>query len=499
MPTGLRERFQEEVRRRIARFIGSEERALLVAGPPGIGKTHAVIRAVYEEYPGKVYVVLRTHTQQDHYAKIVPREDYIAIRGIQEHCRVREVRNHPLAHQLCKWMRERGCSCGYTEQFSEAGRRRVVSLLYSHLSTAMVSLLRGARIVVFDEYHSLLPQERRITYAQLRLAEEEYGRAIRLEARDVLGRLEEMRARGMEVWAERGYSYLLEVVSVLEQLKKSGSWLYRVEGGYGYLDIAGYELTLKLPCKKIFVSATPLPRMPGLMEYDSTVEASPTLPNVKVVIFTGIELPYRKRFDRRARRIVNELVRLLSMYRSVIFLPSEEAKRRLIPRPAPGVTEDVGEFAEDPGRSVLLIAGGRWAEGIDLPQPEVICIIGVPYDEPPFINPALRELYRYLRAKGLRSFTTLYRYRALSKTLQAIGRGLRKLDQRLLVILADRRYADECWREVAPKWFLVQRFRVVDDLRVLRDYLVRWGLGLGADEHLERVQRARLLKKIRGE
>jgi len=455
VPTGLRERFQEEVRRRIARFIGSEERALLVAGPPGIGKTHAVIRAVYEEYPGKVYVVLRTHTQQDHYAKIVPREDYIAIRGIQEHCRVREVRNHPLAHQLCKWMRERGCSCGYTEQFSEAGRRRVVSLLYSHLSTAMVSLLRGARIVVFDEYHSLLPQERRITYAQLRLAEEEYGRAIRLEARDVLGRLEEMRARGMEVWAERGYSYLLEVVSVLEQLKKSGSWLYS--------------------------------------------EASPTLPNVKVVIFTGIELPYRKRFDRRARRIVNELVRLLSMYRSVIFLPSEEAKRRLIPRPAPGVTEDVGEFAEDPGRSVLLIAGGRWAEGIDLPQPEVICIIGVPYDEPPFINPALRELYRYLRAKGLRSFTTLYRYRALSKTLQAIGRGLRKLDQRLLVILADRRYADECWREVAPKWFLVQRFRVVDDLRVLRDYLVRWGLGLGADEHLERVQRARLLKKIRGE
>lgn len=69
---------------------------------------------------------------------------------------------------------------------------------------------------------------------------------------------------------------------------------------------------------------------------------------------------------------------------------------------------------------------------VDLPQNlEVITVIGLPYDDPLFHNPYLRELFRYLKFHSVNVRKLLYDYRALPKTVQSFRRGIRNINQRL--------------------------------------------------------------------
>ena len=116
----------------------------------------------------------------------------------------------------------------------------------------------------------------------------------------------------------------------------------------------------------------------------------------------------------------------------------------------------------------------------DLPRDiEVITIIGIPYDDPLFKNPYLQQLFRYFHST-IQARKTLYDYKALLKVVQSFGRGIRDIRQRTLIILADKRYTNDKWIQLFPQWLKmnISRFRGIDDIQMLDNFIARWILGL---------------------
>ena len=211
--------------------------------------------------------------------------------------------------------------------------------------------------------------------------------------------------------------------------------------------------------------------------------------NTVFVIYIGFKFNFKTRSDPKTTKHIRKLIYALSKYRSIIFFPSSSALKSVLPKLPINFTTEPTEY---PMKNTLLIAGGKWSEGIDLPTPpEVLVVVGVPYDDPLPKNPYLRELFRYFKLYNVKVRRVLYDYKAILKVIQSFGRGIRNIQRKLLIILADKRYTNEKMFELFPEWLKnnVHKFVTIDNLEILDKFIARWNLDLRPVEWLEEVQR----------
>jgi Rad3-related DNA helicase len=102
----------------------------------------------------------------------------------------------------------------------------------------------------------------------------------------------------------------------------------------------------------------------------------------------------------------------------------------------------VREFTSRQGGRVLCaVAGGRLAEGVDLPA-DLVVVVGVPFSPP---TPRQERLIRRL-SEAVGDKEKAWRYAvalpAVWKTIQAAGRAVRKPEDFAVVLLTDDRYSN---------------------------------------------------------
>lgn len=115
---------------------------------------------------------------------------------------------------------------------------------------------------------------------------------------------------------------------------------------------------------------------------------------------------------------------------------------------------DVLEDAKQAGRRILLsgVFGGRLSEGIDYHNGllDAVACIGIPNPPPSIHQKALRTYIeeRFGRANAWRYAST---QPAINSILQAMGRPIRSIADRALVLLLDKRNTDRTYIECYPK------------------------------------------------
>ena len=115
---------------------------------------------------------------------------------------------------------------------------------------------------------------------------------------------------------------------------------------------------------------------------------------------------------------------------------------------------DVLEDAKQDGRRILLagVFGGRLSEGIDYHNGllDAVACIGIPNPPPSIHQKALRTYIeeRFGRANAWRYAST---QPAINAILQAMGRPIRSIADRALILLLDKRNTDRTYIECYPK------------------------------------------------
>ena len=115
---------------------------------------------------------------------------------------------------------------------------------------------------------------------------------------------------------------------------------------------------------------------------------------------------------------------------------------------------DVLEDAKQAGRRILLagVFGGRLSEGIDYHNGllDAVACIGIPNPPPSIHQKALRTYIeeRFGRANAWRYAST---QPAINAILQAMGRPIRSIADRALILLLDKRNTDRIYIECYPK------------------------------------------------
>lgn len=112
----------------------------------------------------------------------------------------------------------------------------------------------------------------------------------------------------------------------------------------------------------------------------------------------------------------------------------------------------------------LVIAGGSYAEGLDLPDNLLDGVIVIGTCMPP---PSLsRELIQQqFDAAGLNGFDFAFRYPGLNRVIQSAGRLIRNNTDRGIVILADDRFTRSDYRHRFPTHWQPRTVRRPEDLR----------------------------------
>jgi len=124
--------------------------------------------------------------------------------------------------------------------------------------------------------------------------------------------------------------------------------------------------------------------------------------------------------------------------------------------------EDFRSRGEKGGAVLLGVQGGRNSEGGDFPGPtmESVVVVGVPYAKPTPRMEALIEYYdRVFNQKG-RDYA--YVLPAMTRSIQAAGRPVRRLDDRGAIVLLDQRFATPYLSRFIPSW-LKETLQVVPD------------------------------------
>jgi len=116
-------------------------------------------------------------------------------------------------------------------------------------------------------------------------------------------------------------------------------------------------------------------------------------------------------------------------------------KRDMSGQEAGEVLQEFKKLADE-GKGLLVAPmGGRFAEGIDLPGKELVCVFlaGIPFEKPTVKTNLYISYYEELYGKG-KGRLYAYIYPALRKASQAIGRALRSPRDQAVIILGDHRY-----------------------------------------------------------
>jgi len=155
-------------------------------------------------------------------------------------------------------------------------------------------------------------------------------------------------------------------------------------------------------------------------------------------------------------------------WNSVIFFPSysfrnrvneffaEECDKTLFLE-EPGLTkEDKGNLLErfkeykDTGAVLLGVAGGNFAEGIDLPGDflKAVIVVGLPLAKPDLET---QELINYYDKRFGRGWDYGYVFPAIIKTMQSAGRCIRSEEDRGVIVFMDERYVWRTYLQCFPK------------------------------------------------
>ncbi|WP_288103773.1 ATP-dependent DNA helicase [Thermofilum sp.] len=116
-------------------------------------------------------------------------------------------------------------------------------------------------------------------------------------------------------------------------------------------------------------------------------------------------------------------------------------KRDMSGQEAGEVLQEFKKLADE-GKGLLVAPmGGRFAEGIDLPGKELVCVFlaGIPFEKPTVKTNLYISYYEELYGEG-KGRLYAYIYPALRKASQAIGRALRSPRDQAVIILGDHRY-----------------------------------------------------------
>lgn len=132
--------------------------------------------------------------------------------------------------------------------------------------------------------------------------------------------------------------------------------------------------------------------------------------------------------------------------------------------------EEVLERIRSSDKLILLaVAGGKLVEGVEFKLGEVnllrvVVVVGVPYPDPSDFTQAYIEV---LKARiGKLAEELVYKYQAILKVKQAIGRLFRDPGDRGVIVLMDRRYLDPTLAEDLSDILLTGRAMVTDDVEL---------------------------------
>ncbi len=214
--------------------------------------------------------------------------------------------------------------------------------------------------------------------------------------------------------------------------------------------------------------------------------------NVKVYILTGVTTRGEELSDEMADRYVNAISIFLQKVKvnSAIFTASYRVQSKLLNRGLKEKVEGIGYkmFIERRGmsgpesRSTLmkfkelgkselsvLVApiGGRFAEGADFPgeELEAIFLVGIPFEKPTTRTKLYIDYYKslYGEDKG-----KLYAYilPALRRASQALGRAIRSIDDKAVLVLADDRYLGylELLPDYVKEWYTKLHYSKISEI-----------------------------------
>ena len=100
----------------------------------------------------------------------------------------------------------------------------------------------------------------------------------------------------------------------------------------------------------------------------------------------------------------------------------------------------------------FCILGGVFGEGIDLPGDQLssVVVVGVGM---PQVNRGTRQLQRWYQQHGGNGFEYAFLYPGMLKVDQALGRVVRRMEDRGKALLIDPRYAEQQYRDLLPPWW----------------------------------------------
>ncbi|MEW6328920.1 MAG: ATP-dependent DNA helicase [Candidatus Micrarchaeota archaeon] len=188
------------------------------------------------------------------------------------------------------------------------------------------------------------------------------------------------------------------------------------------------------------------------------------------LVVPGVTTRYSKRTREEFERIAHVIEKVISATPGNVgvFFPAYNVLQSILPLMNLGErvfvqkermkAREVGELlenfkrAKEKGGVLVGVQGGSVAEGIDLPNREMLCavIVGVALEEMSIEVEALIDYYDEKFGKG---WEYGYMYPAVSKALQAAGRCVRSESDRAVVVFVDDRFK---WKNYAccfPKDF----------------------------------------------
>jgi len=159
-----------------------------------------------------------------------------------------------------------------------------------------------------------------------------------------------------------------------------------------------------------------------------------------------------------------------SIARSLIDAGLEKRLKRKLFIERPGMKgadndrmiEDFRSRGEKGGAVLLGVQGGRNSEGGDFPGPtmESVVVVGVPYAKP---TPRMEALINYYdKVFNQKGRDYAYVLPAMTRSIQAAGRPVRRLDDRGAIVLLDQRFATPYLSRFIPSW-LKETLQVIPD------------------------------------
>ena len=203
-----------------------------------------------------------------------------------------------------------------------------------------------------------------------------------------------------------------------------------------------------------------------------------------VVIVPTVSTTYRERdhYYGDIARLIASIVeahpgRYVAYFSSFAFLSNVKERLTLAPARLLVQSPDMNESMRRktlaklatgaPPRLLLAVSGGIFAEGIDLPGDALIgaIVVGPSLPQPSFARMLMRG---YFDARDRRGFDYAMLYPGMQRVVQSAGRVIRTPDDRGVIALLGRRFAEPTYAECLPAdWY-------VSDVRelVARDPLI---------------------------